>query len=129
MSVLLNAAVIHAGEIVVDDVLDVLDVNAAGRNASGHENGICSGTEGTHGSLTLELGAVGMDRGARVPHVEEEAVNVVGGALRVDEDDGAAGREAGEGLCELCKLRLRGDLDDPLKDVCVRASDAADIDL
>lgn len=129
MSVLLNAAVIHAGKVVVDDMLDVADINAASSDTSGHQDGTLSGAEGTHGSLALQLGTVSVHRRAGEAHVVEEVVNLIGGALRVDEDNGTAGGNALERRDQLGTLDLGRDQFNTLEDVAVGASNAADIDL
>src|SRR5579859_7811941 len=65
------------GQIVVDDVRDVLDVDAASGNVSGHEHAILPALEPREGGSTLRLRAVAVNHGG----VDALTVQVLGDAF------------------------------------------------
>ncbi|KAG7117700.1 hypothetical protein HYQ46_011082 [Verticillium longisporum] len=66
VDILLDSTMIDRGKIVIDNVVDVAYINAAGHDTSCNENGRGSGAERTHGALTFELGAIRVHGSARV---------------------------------------------------------------
>lgn len=117
---------IHRGQVVVDDVHDVANINATSRHTSGDQNGPLAAAEATHGSLALALVAVCVHRGARHTQVVEVVIHLLGGALRVDEDDGTSRRQRPHEINQRLFLEGRVDVDDVLLDVPMGAASAAD---
>jgi hypothetical protein len=74
------------GEIVVDDVLDVGDIETTGCDSGGNEDGATSRAEHLEGTLTLALGAVTVNRGGGEALVDEEVGERIGHTLGLDED-------------------------------------------
>lgn len=126
MSVLLNTAMVHGRKVVVDDVSNGLDVNATSHDTGSNQNRAITGTESTHGPLTLLLSAISMDGGARNALIEQEIVELISGTLAVDEDNGAAGLLVKHEVNESLALELGLDEVDLLDDVLVSAAGAAD---
>lgn len=89
MSVFFNTAVFHGRKVIVDDVHDVLDVDAASSHTSGDEDGSLSGAECTKSCFTLGLAAIAMHGRHWETHVVEEVIEVVDFRAAVAEDDGA----------------------------------------
>lgn len=87
-----NVVVNVGGEIVVDDVRDVGDVESTSGDGGGDHDGRASRLEGLDGVLALALSAVAVDRGRGEVVLLEEALEHVGHALRLDEDEGEATR-------------------------------------
>jgi len=84
------------GQVIVDDVSDVGDVEATRSDGSGDEVGRLKVAERAESVLALALGAVTVDRRAPVALVVEELVERVGAALGLHENQGEAllaGRE------------------------------------
>lgn len=76
------------GEVVVDDVLDVGDIETTGGDSGGDEDRGTSRAEHLKSTLTLALGAVTVNGGGREALVDEEVGEGVGHALGLDEDQG-----------------------------------------
>eukprot|EP00050_Salpingoeca_kvevrii_P012969 m.26036 g.26036 ORF g.26036 m.26036 type:complete len:636 (-) comp4524_c0_seq1:67-1974(-) len=76
-----------AGKVVVDDMLDVGNVETAGSNCRGDENGGAARAEAVEGVLALALRAVAVDRRAREALVVEKVLEAVGAALRLNKDE------------------------------------------
>ena len=125
MGVLLNAAILHRRKVVVDDVHDVAHINATGSSAGRDENRALAAAESTHGGLSLDLVALAVHRGAWHVILEEEVINLLNSAPRVDKDDGARGRQRLEEVKERLFLQVRLDPDDALLDVLVRTASTA----
>lgn len=88
MGVLFNTAVLYRREVIVYDVHDIADVNAAGCHASRNEDGRLARSEGSHSSLSFNLSAVTMDGGDWQLHIEQKIIERVGSLTTVDKDDG-----------------------------------------
>lgn len=84
MDVVINVG----GEIIVDNVGDVGNIQTTSSNGSSNHNGAASVTEELEGALTLTLGAVTVDRSGREALVDEEVGERVGHALGLDKDEG-----------------------------------------
>jgi hypothetical protein len=81
-----NVVIDVGGEIVVDNVLDVGDIETTGCDSSGNEDGATSRAEHLESTFTLALGTVTVNRGSREALVDEEVGERVGHALSLDED-------------------------------------------
>jgi hypothetical protein len=114
MSVLLDTTMIHRGQIIVDDVHDVADVNATSGHTSGNKNRGIAGSESAHGVLSLDLSAVTVNRDHWELDIIEKVVQVVGFRTAIDEDDGAnAGhllKKSQKNVTLLTTLSLKHDL-------------------
>ena len=75
------------GALVVDDVGDVLDVDAAGRHVGGHEDVDLAVSERAQGLLARALAEVAVDGGGREAPLREVVGDLGGGALGAAEDD------------------------------------------
>lgn len=126
MSVLLNATVVHRGEIVIDDVHYIAHVDATSSDTSGDQNGSQPAAETTQCSLTLLLGAVGVHRCAGKLQIVEEVIQLVSSPLAVDENDGASGRQRLQKIDESRLLIERSRLVNHLLDVPVGATGTTD---
>lgn len=126
MDVLLNAAMVKAREIVVDDMIDIVHVNAASSDTGSNENRTLAATESTHGILTLHLGAASMNRGAGETQVVQEVIKLVRSLLAVDKDDGATGRDRVEKLNRSLALVMGVHVRDDLLYVAMGAASTAD---
>lgn len=91
MSVFLNAAVLNGWKIIVDNMHNVVDVKTTSGDAGCDQYRNPAIAECANGILTLTLGAVAMDGGARNIKIEEIVISLIGGTLAVDEDDGTSG--------------------------------------
>jgi len=85
--VLLDAAMIHGREVIVDDVHDIAHVDSASHNASGDENRRLARSEASKCNLSLLLGPVTMNRSDGQLHVVQEVVQAVDFLSAVGEDD------------------------------------------
>lgn len=81
VGILFNATVIHAGQVIIDDVHNISDVNATGGDTSGDQDWCLACAESTHGILSLTLSTVRVNRRAGHALVEEIIVQLVSGAL------------------------------------------------
>lgn len=88
MSVLLDAAVVDRWHVVVDDMQDILHVNATGSHSGSNENRSISRAESPHRGLSLLLGPIAVHRRDWQMHVEQEIVQVVSCLATVYENDG-----------------------------------------
>lgn len=83
------------GQIVVDDVSDVGDIETTGRDSSRNQDGAAAVPEVLESTLTLALGAVTVDgRGGEVL-VDEEITQRVRHTLGLDEDEGETSSSMG----------------------------------
>ena len=73
------------GALVVDDVRDVVDVDAARGDVGGHEDIDLAGAEGAQGLLTGSLAEVAVDGADREPPLGELVACLLGAALRAGE--------------------------------------------
>jgi hypothetical protein len=76
------------GQIVVDDVGHVGDIETTGSNSSGNQDGATAVTEELQSTLTLALGAVTVNGGSGETLVDEEVGEGVGHTLSLHEDEG-----------------------------------------
>jgi hypothetical protein len=76
------------GEIVIDDVGDVWNIETTSGNSSSHQDGAPSVAEHLKSTLTLTLSTVTVDGGGRKLLVDEEVGQRVCHALGLDEDQG-----------------------------------------
>lgn len=72
-------------QIVVDDMLDSGDVEAARGHRSGDEDGPIAIAEAIERRLAFVLRAVSVDADCRVGVAKKEALEIVGAALRLHE--------------------------------------------
>lgn len=128
MCVFGDSTVIHTGEVVVDDVLNILHVNATSGDARGNENGRLSTAKSPHGILSLTLGAVRVHRGAGKLLVVEVVVQLVSGAFVVHKNDDSSRLNGKDQVKEGSLLECMVHPDDVLLDVLVRAADTANTD-
>lgn len=82
MHVLLNVG----GQVKVDHVLHMGNVQPTGRHCSGHQNGRVPGPELLQSVLALALAAIAMNGGHRIPFLVQEVLQRVGAFLRLDKD-------------------------------------------
>ena len=83
---------LHVGRHVeVHDVLDVVDVEAAGRHRRRHDDRRLADLEPAECLLPLPLGPVAVDAGDWEALPVEELVQAVGAPLGLHEDEGPAG--------------------------------------
>ena len=78
------------GHIIVDDAVDVVDVDAAGGNVRGDEDGELAVFEGAHGLFTLLLRDIAVDAVGVEAHADQIVAQALAHDLRVAEDDGGA---------------------------------------
>jgi hypothetical protein len=69
-----------------------MDIKASSGNTSRDQNRSLAIPECANGILTLTLSTIGVDGRARNIEVEEVIIDLVGSALRIDEDDRTSGR-------------------------------------
>lgn len=74
-----------SGEIVVDDMCDMGDVQPAGSNISGHQDGCAATTEGFQRRFTLILRPISVDGCGREVVVPEITLQAVCAALGLHE--------------------------------------------
>lgn len=82
----MNVIVNVGGEIVVDDVGDVGNIETTSGNSSGDKDGAATIPEELESSLTLTLGSVAMNGGGREVLLDQEIRERVGHALGLNED-------------------------------------------
>jgi len=129
MRILLNSTMLHGGEVVVDNVHDIANIDATASDTSRcdqHRTG--ASTEGAHRCLPLLLSAVSMEPSARDSLVEQKVVNLVNSTPAVGKNDRSGGRKRHEKIEEGRSLQGRVHHDDVLLDVSVRTASAADAD-
>ena len=81
----------HVGQIVVDHVRDVIDVNAASGYVGGYQDAIASLLEPGEGRVALRLRAVAVNHGGGESVAAQRLGQFVGSALGAREDQAAAG--------------------------------------
>jgi hypothetical protein len=122
MGILLDATVLKRGQIIVDHVPDVLDVDATRSNSGSNQNGCVARPEGTHSSLTLLLGSVTVHGSDRQMHIEQKIVEVISGLTAVDKDDSTDAMHLLEQSYQKLSLVMRLSLKDDLSDVGTSAT-------
>ena len=85
-----NVVINVSGEIVVDNVGDVGDIETTSSDSGGDQDGASAVAEELQSTLTLALSAVTVNRGRWELLVDQEVGEGVGHALRLDEDQGEA---------------------------------------
>jgi hypothetical protein len=83
------------GEIVVDDVSDIGDIETTGSDRSGYHDGRLPATEHLKGAFSFSLSTIAVDRSCGEIGVEEEVGQGVCSALRFDKDECQAARRHG----------------------------------
>jgi hypothetical protein len=78
------------GHVVVDDVGNVVNVEASGSDVGGDEVGGLSCSEGAKGLLSVLLDTVAVDRSGRESFAYQKIFEQIGFAFGLDEDDGEA---------------------------------------
>jgi hypothetical protein len=125
MRVLLDAAVVDRWHVVVDDMQDILHVNATGSHSGSNENRGISRSESPHSRLSLLLGTLTVHGGDWQMHVEKEIIQVVSSLTTVDEDDRANAMHLLEQLDQQFFLLMGFSLKNNLLDVGCSASGTA----
>jgi hypothetical protein len=77
------------GNVIVDDMRNAVDVDAAGGNVGGDEDPRLAIAEGGEHALALRLRLVAVKRLCGDPRAAERAHQLVGAAFGAGEDDGA----------------------------------------
>src|ERR1700677_2947527 len=83
----MNVVLGMLGHVVIDDVADVGDVEAAGSDVGGHQNFVAAIAEALQGFFAFALGAVGMEDGDGVIVFLEEAGDLIGTMLGAAKDN------------------------------------------
>mmetsp|Transcript_45102 Transcript_45102/g.78750 ORF Transcript_45102/g.78750 Transcript_45102/m.78750 type:complete len:324 (-) Transcript_45102:1100-2071(-) len=73
------------GQVEVDHLCDIGNIQTSGRHIGGYEDGGAAGLKPLQGVLTLALGLVAVDGGSREVVSHEHLLQVVGTALGLDE--------------------------------------------
>ncbi len=102
-----DVALGHVGQLVVDDVRHLVDVDAARGDVGCHEPADAAGAEGAECRLALALALVAVDRGDLDAGGLEMARDLVGAALGAREDERAPHGRIGEQLDQQRLLPLR----------------------
>lgn len=85
-----NVVIDISGEIVVDDVGDVGNIETTSSDSGSNHKRAATVAEELKSALTLTLGAITVDRGGREVLVDKEVGQRVSHALGLDEDEGEA---------------------------------------
>lgn len=125
MSILFNTTVLRRWEVVVDDMHNIMNVEATSRDACSDQDGILTQTERANTILTLTLGAIAMNGDAGEVLVEQKVVKLVSSTLAIDEDDGTSRRGRQEQVLYSTTLHGCLNIDDILLDVQVGATSTA----
>src|SRR5437764_816182 len=86
----MEVVLVVAGDVVVDDAADVVDVDAAGGDVGGHQDLSPAIGEGAQGPVALGLRATAVDRHGRHAGPLQLVGQPVGAVLGAAEDDGGA---------------------------------------
>ncbi|GIX64757.1 mediator of RNA polymerase II transcription subunit 6 [Babesia caballi] len=114
------------GQVVVDHVCDVVDVEAPGGNVSGHEDGALASLEETQRLLAVLLTAVAVNGDGHEVVLQKLALDHVGAALGLDEDEHEAVGVLPQQLDQVAKLLLLVSVEEALPNELVRGADAPD---
>ena len=146
MNILVNATLTSRGEIVVNDMADVGDVNSTTRDLSGDQDRRLATLEsapgtlvsdgrnksvkqiGLHGILTLPLRTPTVDEGGGQLAGEKVVVKHLHAGNGVDEDQSATGLVGKEQVKQSLALGLLRDKDDVLLEVFVSRTGATNTD-
>ncbi|GKT40846.1 uncharacterized protein ColSpa_01026 [Colletotrichum spaethianum] len=88
------------GQVVVDDMGNVGDIETTSGNSGGNQNGAATVAEELQSALTLTLSAVTVNRGGGEVLVDQEVGQRVGHALGLDENEGETGTVGVENIQE-----------------------------
>mmetsp|Transcript_44612 Transcript_44612/g.143900 ORF Transcript_44612/g.143900 Transcript_44612/m.143900 type:complete len:471 (-) Transcript_44612:94-1506(-) len=113
--------------VVVDDVLDALDVDAASRDVGRHQNLKLARLEALDRELARRLVLARVDNGGRVAHLVERAREHVAAALAVAKDDDGRRRPVLQQLEQLVLLLVLLEHLDVLRDVGLGGALVADV--
>ena len=116
------------GEVVIDDVRDAVDVDAAGGDVGGDEDAEGAAAEVVEGLEALILGAVGVEGAAGDVEGVEAAGDAVGAVFGAGEDEDAGEGGVFEEVAEETWFEMGGDFVDPLGDGFGGVGAAADLD-
>lgn len=120
-----NIVVDIGGQVIVDDVGNIRNIETTGGNSSGNQNWATSATEELQSAFTLALSAVTMDGGCREALVDEEVGQRISHALGLDKNEGkTAGSVGVEDIQEDRTLVMVLDILDLLSDVLRRRPNA-----
>ncbi len=106
----------HVGQLEIDDVADVIDVDAAGGDVGGDQRAQLAGLEGLQGAFALRLVLVAVDGGGFDAAGLKVSGDLVGGALGAREDQRAGQGGLGVHFAEQGALAHGFDEDDALFD-------------
>lgn len=126
VDVFLDTTMIHARQVIVDDMRNISHINTTSSDASGDEKGSLSTAECSHRVLSLSLGTISMHRGGRQLMVKEVVIDLISHALAVDKDDRSTRLHAIDEIEEGLLLELRLHPNDVLSDVLVRTANTTD---
>lgn len=126
MDVLLYSTMVDRRQLIVDNVHDVTNVDATSTNASSNENGCVPCSKTPHGSFSVSLRAVTVDRNDGQFTIPEKVVQIIHLHSAVDKDDGANSSHLLEKVDQSIPLVTAVNLDDVLLDVCRSASSSTD---
>ena len=100
----------YFGQVKIDDVRDVLDVNTAGSDVGGDQNAVAALLKSSQGGVALGLRAVTVNHGGGKAVAIEILGDAVGGTLGAGEDQAAA-RFFGQQAIQSLLLAVRADLE------------------
>ena len=103
--------------MLVDDAVDVVDVDAAGGNVRGDEDGELAVFEGAHGLFTLLLRDIAVDAVGVEAHADQIVAQTLAHDLRVAEDDGSLEPQRADEAADHVDLLERRAGDGILRDV------------
>jgi hypothetical protein len=116
-------------KIIVDNVHNVLDIQATSGDTSGNQDGTLSRTESDECIFTLTLSTITMDRGGRQLEVVKVVVKGISSALVVDENKRTSRRSRAKQVVQSLLLLELINPNDVLGDVVVGGTDTTDLDL
>jgi len=128
VDVLRDAAILHSGQVVVDDVVDLRDIDTAAKDVGGDEDMGLIALETTHSVLTLKLGTAAVHENGGELTVVEVIVDFLHTRLAVAENESAAGRSSHQEIVESLLLRMALNEHNVLGDVLVSRAGATDAD-
>ena len=100
----------HLGQVVVDDVSDVFNVDAAGREVRGNQDAEASLLKAFESRGALGLRTIAMNHGGVDAQAREAIGNAIGAALGARENEAEAGF-AGEQAAEHVRLAVKRDFE------------------
>ncbi len=106
----------NVGQLVIDDVADIVDVDAAGGDVGGDQGAQLAGLEGLQGAFTLRLVLVAVDGGGFDAAGLQIGGDLVGRTLGTGEDQRTGQRRVGVHFRQQGALADRLDIDHALFD-------------